>query len=133
MITAIQSEVGKSYKTSHGIAVEIIKKMPDGRVIVKSSETGHLIPIPPDYELSEMESIVMENVTPSELVTATVVAEARVKKLKKSNVVDDGLVNNLTTDEIVEAVQNHFPETTPKSIRNLISVRRSKLKKVSTN
>jgi len=51
------------------------------------------------------------------------------RKLKKSNVVDAGLQENLSNKEIITSIQNAFPGSTEKSIRNLISVRRSKLKK----
>ena len=53
---------------------------------------------------------------------------APTKKVKKSNVVDAGLRAGLSTDEIVKNVLASFPETLEKGARNLISVRRSKLK-----
>jgi len=53
----------------------------------------------------------------------------KVKKVKKSSIVDQGLTDNLSNKEIVEKVRVSFPETAEKSIRNLISVRRSRMKK----
>ena len=53
------------------------------------------------------------------------------KKTKKSTVVDNGLKENLSNSGIVEKVKLLFPEATDKSIRNLISVRRSRMKKLT--
>ncbi len=64
-------------------------------------------------------------------VTLQVKPTRKSHKLKKSNVVDDALKNNLTNKEIILKVQEVFPDATSKSIRNLISVRRSRLKKQS--
>lgn len=116
---AQDSEVGKKYLTKSGISVEVILKMPH-KVVVKSDETGREISIPLEYELKEKEMN-------EEVITQT---EVSVKKVKKSNVVDEGLKANLTTDEIVRKVLEVFPGTEEKSIRNLVSVRRSKMKKV---
>lgn len=66
----------------------------------------------------------MENGTPA--------VEPSTKKLKKSNVVDEGLKAGLSTDDIVKKVLAAFPETLEKAARNLVSVRRAKLKSVST-
>lgn len=55
-------------------------------------------------------------------------AVASTKKLKKSNVVDEGLKAGLSNDAIVKNVLAAFPETLEKSAKNLISVRRSKFK-----
>ena len=63
--------------------------------------------------------------TSSILVTPT-----KEKKVKKSSLADQGLLNKLSTAEIVANVLLSFPEATAKSIRNLISVRRSRLKKL---
>ena len=52
------------------------------------------------------------------------------KKLKKSTLIDQGLLGKLSTKEIVTNVLVSFPEATEKSIRNLISVRRTRLKKL---
>ena len=43
MINASETTVGQTYKTPAGILVEVVEKHAD-KVIVKSSETGHLVP-----------------------------------------------------------------------------------------
>jgi len=116
---AQDSEIGKKYLTKTGISVEVVQKLPH-QVVVKSDETGRDIAIPLEYELKE-KKMNEEVMTPTEV---------SVKKVKKSNVVDEGLKTNLTTDEIVRKVLEVFPGTEEKSIRNLVSVRRSKMKKV---
>ena len=65
-------------------------------------------------------------------VTLQVKPTRKSHKIKKSNVVDDALKDNLTNKEIILKVQEVFPDATSKSIRNLISVRRSRLKKQGT-
>ena len=68
------------------------------------------------------------------ITTDTVVTPVpKEKKVKKSNIVDEGLKSNLTTNEITQKVLISFPEATEKSIRNLISVRRARLKKDVTS
>ena len=65
----------------------------------------------------------------SEVLSAAPPEPTKEKKVKKSTLVDQGLRGNLATAEIVASVLESFPEATEKSIRNLISVRRSRLKK----
>jgi hypothetical protein len=50
---------------------------------------------------------------------------------RKSILIDEALKANLPTKEIVEKVKAEFPDFADKNIRNLISVRRSKLKKAA--
>lgn len=64
----------------------------------------------------------------SDTATTTPVAP-KVRKVKKSNIVDEGLRTGLSVEEITKNVLTQFPETQEKSVRNLVSVRRSKLKK----
>ena len=121
---AKQSEIGRAYSTRSGVQIEVVEKS-DNKVIVKSCETGNLISVPPEYELKE---IIMSDVTPTP--PTEVVQPVSLKKMKKSNIVDDGLKNGLATDDIVKNVLASFPDNTEKAVRNLVSVRRSKLKKV---
>ena len=51
---------------------------------------------------------------------------------KKSTIIDEGLQTTLSTDEIVQKVLAAYPDFPEKNVRNLISVRRSKLKKSTT-
>jgi hypothetical protein len=122
---AKQSEVGKLYSTRSGVRVEVVEKS-DVKVVVKSNESGNLISVPPEYELKE---IIMSDVTPTPTPVTETTQPVSLKKTKKSNIVDDGLKNGLSTDDIVKNVLATFPDNTEKAIRNLISVRRSKLKK----
>ena len=64
-----------------------------------------------------------------ETASSTLEAKPKEKKVKKSNIVDSGLAAGLTVDEITKNVLAAFPETLEKNVRNLISVRRSKVKK----
>ena len=137
MIAASDSTVGQKYKTPHGILIEIIEIRPSD-VVVKSFETGHSVPIPLTYKLtpvadaeltpSQVVEITEEKIMSSDTATTTPVAP-KVRKVKKSNIVDEGLRTGLSVEEITKNVLTQFPETQEKSVRNLVSVRRSKLKK----
>lgn len=137
MITASQASIGQTYDTSAGIRVEVLE-IDAAQVVVKSLETGNRVVLPLDYKLDAIGEFVTSNVSPREDVTEEVMSnetdtvEAPVKKVKKSTLVDEGLKANLTVDQIVKNVQEVFPETLEKAIRNLVSVRRSKLKKLPT-
>lgn len=122
MIEAVEGQIGQKYRTSFGLIQIIEKRRRD--VVVISANTDHKILLPLNYKIFPAEVISM-----SEDTVATVVKTESGKKLKKSNVVDDGLRDGLSTDEIVKNVLTSFPETPEKSIRNLVSVRRSKQKK----
>lgn len=133
MIPASDSTIGQTYKTPHNILIEVVEKCQND-VVVKSLETGHNVTVPLAYQLTpvfdklDMELVMEEKAMSNE--TAVPTAEApKTRKLKKSNIVDDGLKTGLSAEEITKNVLAAFPETLEKSIRNLISVRRSKLKK----
>lgn len=130
MINAIDSLIGQKYKTASGILVEVVEKGQQG-VLVKSFETGHSVPVPPTYKLIPVidTEVVKEKSMSNEATTVPTAAAPKTRKLKKSNIVDDGLRASLSVDEITKNVLTSFPETPEKSVRNLISVRRSKLKK----
>lgn len=134
-ITASISIVGQKYKTANGILIEVVEKR-HGDVVVKSYETGNNVPVPLTYLLSPiMDADIEIPVTAVEEKamsndTATPVAPApKTRKVKKSNIVDEGLKSGLSVEEITKNVLATFPETQEKAIRNLVSVRRSKLKK----
>lgn len=145
MITAADTTIGQKYKTPHGILVEVVEKR-QSDVVVKSFETGHNVPVPLTYQLTPVVEAINETyLVPSITVkipdtkveekamsneTATPVTEApKTRKVKKSNIVDDGLKAGLSVEEITKNVLAAFPETQEKAVRNLVSVRRSKLKK----
>lgn len=135
-MNASDAVIGETYKTYSGISVEIVEKRTQA-IVVKSLETGNNVVIPLSYQLTPIVKIIeakeeamSETNQPTGLAT---VAEAKPKagKLKKSNVVDEGLRTGLSVDDIVKNVLAAFPETPEKSVRNLVSVRRSKLKKTA--
>jgi hypothetical protein len=132
-----EAVIGEVYSTRSGLSVEIVEKQVD-KVIVKSLATGNNVTVLPTYQITPIEkAIVVKEETMSETNQPTglaiAVAEAKPKagKLKKSNVVDDGLRAGLSVDDIVKNVLAAFPETPEKAVRNLVSVRRSKLKKTA--
>lgn len=144
MINASEAIEGRQYKTASGILVEVIEKRLD-TILVKSGETGHNVPIPLTYKLEPVinTTVVLAKEQPvqghTELAVVEVKKEAamseetvapveKVRKVKKSNIVDEGLKANLSVADITKNVLTAFPETLEKSVRNLISVRRSKLK-----
>jgi hypothetical protein len=138
MITASDASVGQKYKTPNGILVEVVEKTPTS-ILVKSFDTGHNVPVPLNYQLTpvtDAEEVVpepckiinLEEKTMSETLTPAVEAP-KGRKIKKSNIVDEGLKTGLSVEEITKNVLAAFPETQEKSVRNLVSVRRSKLKK----
>ena len=135
-MNANEAIVGEVYTTTSGISVEVVEKRTQA-VIVKSLETGNNVTVPLSYPLNPIAKaiVVQEVVTMSETNEpaglAAVAAEVKPKavKLKKSNVVDEGLRTGLSVDDIVKNVLAAFPETPEKSVRNLVSVRRSKTKK----
>jgi hypothetical protein len=139
MINACESVAGQKYLTPSKIVVEIIEKR-SNEVVVRSEETGHTVTIPPTYKLipyieaevvkTEL-PIVAEEKAMDEQTPETPVATETPRKVKKSNIVDEGIKNNLSIDEIVKNVLAAFPEATEKSVRNLVSVRRSKMKKTT--
>lgn len=133
---ASEAALGEIYSTTSGISVMIVEKKTEA-VVVKSLETGNNVTIPLGYQLTPIVKIIeakeeamSDTNEPTGLAT---VAEAKPKagKLKKSNVVDEGLRTGLSVDDIVKNVLAAFPETPEKSVRNLVSVRRSKLKKTA--
>jgi hypothetical protein len=135
-MNASEALVGETYSTRSGLTVEIIEKQAD-KVIVKSLSTGNNVEVLPTYQITPIVKIIeakeeamSETNQPTGLAT---IAEAKPKagKLKKSNVVDEGLRTGLSVDDIVKNVLAAFPETPEKSVRNLVSVRRSKLKKTA--
>ncbi len=138
MITASISVVGQKYKTTNGILVEVVEKR-HSDVVLKSHETGHNVPVPFAYQLLPVETDVVITPEPCSITNfkekemstpATAVTEApKSRKVKKSNIVDEGLKSGLSVEEITKNVLTAFPETQEKAIRNLVSVRRSKLKK----
>ena len=132
-MNASEAVIGETYKTSSGISLEIIKKGTQA-VVVKSLETGNNVVIPLSYQLIPIVKIIeaeeesmSETNQPTDL--ATVTAKPKAGKLKKSNVVDEGLRTGISVDDIVRNVLAAFPETLEKGVRNLVSVRRSKFKK----
>jgi len=135
MISASRAVIGNTYSTAHNIAVEVLEKK-EKEVVVRSLETQNNVQLPLDYQLAPIVKIVeeiamsQETNQPADSNTA-VAAKPKTGKLKKSNVVDEGLASNLSVDDIVKNVLAVFPETPEKSVRNLISVRRSKLKKTN--
>lgn len=136
MINAAEAVVGQKYDTIPGIHVEVVEKTPVS-VIVKSLETGNNVVVPLDYKLDAVGEAVTLNASPLKVVTEEVMSNdtntvEAPKKVKKSDIVDNGLRSNLSVDEIVKNVQQFFPETLEKNVRNLVSVRRSKLKKSNT-
>lgn len=138
MINASDVEVGRKYLTPSKIVVEILEKK-SNEVVVRSEETGHTVNIPLTYKLTpyieaeviktELPAVAEEKVM-NEQETPQVVETPR--KVKKSNIVDEGIKTNLSIDEIVKNVLTAFPEATEKSVRNLVSVRRSKMKKTES-
>lgn len=138
MITASASTIGQKYKTSNGILVEVIEKR-QSDVVVKSYETGHNVLVPLTYQLTHVveTDIVIQPIPVKVDVeekamsndTAAVTEAPKARKVKKSNIVDEGLKAGLSVEEITKNVLTTFPETLEKSVRNLVSVRRSKLKK----
>ena len=135
-MNASDAVIGETYTTFSGISVEVVEKRTQA-VVVKSLETGNDVTIPLSYELTPIvKTIEAKEEAMSETNEPTgsaAVAEAKPKagKLKKSNVVDEGLRTGLSVDDIVKNVLAAFPETPEKSVRNLVSVRRSKLKKTA--
>lgn len=132
MINAADTLVGQKYRTTHDIVVEVLEKR-SAEVVVKALVTGKAITVSNNYQFADFytEKVIKagtEDITMSEETTAPV-AEPKVRKVKKSNIVDEGLKTSLSVDEIVKNVLTAFPETPEKSVRNLVSVRRSKLKK----
>jgi hypothetical protein len=132
-LNASEAIVGEVYSTSSGISVEVIEKRTQA-VIVKSLETGNSVTLPLSYQLipviKNMEVVTMsETNQPTGSAGLAVEAKPKAGKLKKSNVVDEGLRTGLSVDDIVKNVLAAFPETPEKSVRNLVSVRRSKLNK----
>lgn len=136
MINAAEATVGQVYDTIPGIIVEVVEKLND-HIVVKSFTTGNNVKIALDYKLTTVgedvqvttsshndvtEEVQMANDTDTSTVEAP-------KKLKKSTLVDEGLRANLSVEDIVKNVLAAFPEALEKGIRNLVSVRRSKLKK----
>ena len=135
MINAAEVVVGMKYLTPSKIVVEVIEKRVK-EVMVRSEETGHTVSIPLTYKLEPLiEAEVIKQELPivaeEKAMTDEQAVVAPVRKVKKSNIVDEGLKNNLAADEIVKNVLAAFPEATEKSIRNLVSVRRSKTKKTT--
>ena len=147
MINAAEAEVGRKYQTTSGIVIEVLEKR-EKDIVVKSEETGHTVIVPATYKLNpiiEAEIVksqaeeriknlfkqetpaVEEKVMSDETMNAPV-EQTSAKKVKKSNIVDQGLQSNLSVDDIVKSVLAAFPEAPEKSVRNLISVRRSKMK-----
>jgi hypothetical protein len=131
-----EAVIGETYSTRSGLTIEVIEKQID-KVIVKSIATGNNVVVLPTYQITPIEKVIVakeENMSETNQPTGlATVAEAKPKagKLKKSNVVDDGLRAGLSVDDIVKNVLAAFPETPEKSVRNLVSVRRSKLKKTA--
>lgn len=138
MINAAEAVVGQIYNTVPGIKIEVLVKQTDS-IIVKSLQTGNKVILPLDYKLDGDEEAVTLNASPLNAVTEEVMANdtntptvEAPKKVKKSTLVDEGLKANLSIEDIVKNVQAVFPETLEKAVRNLVSVRRSKLKKSTT-
>jgi len=135
-MNASDAVIGETYTTFSGISVEVVEKRTQA-VVVKSLETGNNVIIPLSYELTPIAKIIEAKEEAmsdtNEPTGSAAVAEAKPKagKLKKSNVVDEGLRTGLSVDDIVKNVLAAFPETPEKSVRNLVSVRRSKLKKTA--
>jgi len=137
MIIASEGNIGQKYKTASGIVVEIIEKK-EVAVVVKSGDTGNKVNIPLSYPLEPVGEVVIsepckitnfkEEKAMSETLTPAVEAP-KGRKVKKSNIVDEGLKAGLSVEEITKNVLAVFPETQEKSVRNLVSVRRSKFKK----
>jgi hypothetical protein len=136
-INASEVEVGRKYLTPSNIVVEVLEKRPH-EVVVRSEETGHNVSVPLTYKLTpyiEAEVVKTELPTVAEEIVMneqeTTQAVETPRKVKKSNIVDEGIKTNLSIDEIVKNVLAAFPEATEKSVRNLVSVRRSKMKKTT--
>jgi hypothetical protein len=133
ILEAKDSEVGRNYIGTSGIAVCILSK--NNKVLVRSDKTGNVVEIPPTYLLTKIEgdiSMAKDTSTEDNSATATATPAEGSKRGKKSHLIDEALRQNLSTDEIVQKVLTEFPDLAEKNVRNLVSVRRSKLKKASS-
>lgn len=127
MIRASEAVVGKTYKSLTNFLVEIVE-INSADVVVKSIETGHLISVDLDYRLVDVDEKITVSVEEGKM-DETVSPATNMRKVKKSTLVDEGLKAGLADADIIKKVLESFAEATEKSIRNLISVRRSKMKK----
>ena len=131
MINASQAIIGKTYKSLSNFQVEIVEINPSD-VVVKSLETGHLVSVDLDYKLVEVDAeLPSTNMEEKKMNDEATPAVQSTRKVKKSTLVDEGLKGGLSVEDIIKNVLTAFPEAPEKSIRNLISVRRSKMKKPS--
>lgn len=133
ILEAKDSEVGRKYTSGSGICLYILSK--NNKILVRSDKTGNVVEIPPTYLLTKIEgdiSMAKDTSTEDSSATATAAPAAGSKRGKKSHLIDEALRQNLSTDEIVQRVLSEFPDLAEKNVRNLVSVRRSKLKKASS-
>jgi len=127
-IKASEATVGNRYLASDEIPVEVLEKQ-QGLVIVRSGKTGNIISLHPEYQLTESEG---EIIMTTENTAGAPAQVNSPKRGAKSSLIDEGLRSSLPTDEIVRKVLEAFPDLSEKNVRNLVSVRRSKLKKLPT-
>jgi len=128
IIKASKAIIGNRYLASDDVPVEVLEKEAN-TITVRSGKTGNIVTLPLEYQLKESEGeIIMTTEN-------TAGAPAQVNSPKrgvKSALIDEGLKGSLPTEEIVRKVLEAFPDLSEKNVRNLVSVRRSKLKKLPT-
>lgn len=127
-IKASESIIGSRYLAAEDIPVQVLK-IENNTVTVRSGKTGNIITLPLEYQLRESEG---EIIMTTENTVGTPTQVSSPKRGAKSSLIDEGLRGNLPTDEIVRKVLEAFPDLSEKNVRNLVSVRRSKLKKLPT-
>ena len=125
-IKAKDATIGNKYLASDDIPVEVIQ-IESTTVTVRSGKTGNIVLLPLEYQLKISEG---EIVMTTENVAGAPAPVTSPKRGVKSALIDAGLKSNLPTEEIVKSVLEAFPDLSEKNVRNLVSVRRSKLKKL---
>jgi hypothetical protein len=127
-IKASEATVGNKYLASDDIPVEVLQ-IEANAVTVRSGKTGNTVTLPLEYQLRESEG---EIIMTTENTAGAPAQVNSPKRGAKSALIDEGLRSSLPTDEIVRKVLEAFPDLSEKNVRNLVSVRRSKLKKLPT-